>query len=594
MISFLHPWVLAGLVAAGIPILLHLIQRRQPPVVVFPAVRYLVDTTREHQRRLKLQNLLLLVIRTLLIVLVVLAAAGPTAPIRGAPGHSPAALVLILDNSLSSGAVVNGTSRLATFKSAAREILDRATPEDHLWLMLADGVLRRGDPAALKLLVDSAETASARLDLGLSLTQGQDVLATQQLPGELVLISDLQRTAITAADLRYPVLAIRPGDDPGGNLGIAAIDPGPQPWSQTGGRALVTVVGDSNVSLPLSVQLGERQPRQALAAAGATIPANLGGAASGWWPIRAELDPDELLADNIRIGVVRIAPVAGVRWDSTDRYVAAASEVLERAGRITRGQEVTVGGMAPGLTILLPPGDPAQLGAINRALAARGVGWQYGTLVTAAATTDSNPLLEQERVARRYTLEPTGSGRTGVIGTVGGAPWIVRTANVVLLGSRLDPEWTSLPLSAGFIPFMDALLNRIARGELTVSGGFPGAPIALPDLLTEVRQENRQWVVEGGAPFRPPETGIYFLLAGRDTIGALAVNVDPRESLLARAPDGTVRDLWHGVSFATPDEGPGQAFSLGVRTDLRGPALWAALLLALAEVILASVWRKTS
>jgi hypothetical protein len=108
------------LVAAGLPILLHLIQRRQPPVVVFPAVRYLVDTTREHQRRLKLQNWLLLLIRTLLIALVVLAAAGPSAPMRSAAGHSPAALVLILDNSLSSGAVVNGTSRLATFRAAAR------------------------------------------------------------------------------------------------------------------------------------------------------------------------------------------------------------------------------------------------------------------------------------------------------------------------------------------------------------------------------------------------------------------------------------------------------------------------------------------
>jgi hypothetical protein len=48
MISFLHPWLLAGLLAAGIPILLHLIARRQPPTVLFPAVRYLLATTQEH------------------------------------------------------------------------------------------------------------------------------------------------------------------------------------------------------------------------------------------------------------------------------------------------------------------------------------------------------------------------------------------------------------------------------------------------------------------------------------------------------------------------------------------------------------------
>ena len=62
--SFLHPWMLAGLAAAAIPIILHLIARRQPPTVVFPAVRYLLDTTREHQHRLRFRNLLLLLVRT--------------------------------------------------------------------------------------------------------------------------------------------------------------------------------------------------------------------------------------------------------------------------------------------------------------------------------------------------------------------------------------------------------------------------------------------------------------------------------------------------------------------------------------------------
>ncbi|MEP7325733.1 MAG: VWA domain-containing protein, partial [Gemmatimonadota bacterium] len=571
-----------------------LIQRRQPPVVVFPAVRYLVDTTREHQRRLKLHNWLLLLIRTLLIALLVLAAAGPTAPIKSAVGHSPAAMVLILDNSLSSGAVVNGTSRLATFKMAAREILDRATPEDHLWLMLGDGVLRGGDPGALRLLVDSATPSFTRLDLGQALAQAQEVLTTQRLPGEMVLITDLQRTAVTQVSVRVPLLTIRPEDDPSGNLGVAGIDAGPQPWSQGGGRALVSVVGDSNLSLPLTVRLGERPPRQALASAGAAIPVTLNTTLAGWWPVEAELDPDELLADNRRTGVVRVAPVARVSWDSTERFIAAACQVLERNGRISRGNEVAIGRITPGLTIVEPPEDPAQVGAVNRALAARGVGWQYGTLVAAPATSDSNALVDRERVARRYTLETTESGRTGVIATVGGAPWIVRTGSAVVLGSRLDPEWTGLPLSANFVPFMDALLNRIARGELTLSGGNPNEPIALPDLVTAVRQGARQWVVEGGAPFRPSDAGIYFLLAGRDTIGALAVNFDPRESVLARASDGSVRDLWRGASFASPAAGPKQAFSLGVRTDLRGPALWIALVLGLAEVGVASARRKAS
>ena len=594
MISFLHPWVLAGLLAAGVPILLHLIQRRQPPVVVFPAVRYLVDTTREHQKRLKLRNWLLLLIRTLLIVLLVLAAAGPTAPIKGAPGHSPAALVIVLDNSLSSGVVVNGTPRLASLRDAARNILDRSTPEDRLWVMLADGLPRRGDKEILRQLVDSAEAVPARLDLGTALRDAQAVLATQELPGEIVVITDLQATAVSAAEVTRPLLVLRPDGPVSKNLGIASIDPGAQPWSLAGSRVTVSVAGDSTLSIPVSIRLGDRPPRQALASVGLPTSAPLGGPSAGWWPVRADLDPDELLGDNERTGVVRIAPVAQVSWNSELKYLGAAAEVLYSNGRIGRGAEVTLGRLGPSFSVVEPPADPAELGAMNRSLEQRGVGWRFGRLVAASAVTDSGNLVGRERVEQRYTLEPVGSGRTGVMATVSGAPWIVRGAGIVLLGSRIDPAWTGLPLSAAFMPFMDALLNRISRGEVTLAGGFPLEPVSLPDQVTEVRLGDRSWRAEGGAPFRPGESGIHFLLAGQDTVGALAVNFDPRESILNRAPDDAVEDLWDHATIVTPEEGPARAFSLGIRSDLRGPLLWGALLLGLAEILLASVWRKAA
>ena len=70
MISFLQPLALLGLFAAAIPPLLHLISRRMPPVIPFPALRYLTETRRKHSRRLKLRNLLLLILRTLVIILI--------------------------------------------------------------------------------------------------------------------------------------------------------------------------------------------------------------------------------------------------------------------------------------------------------------------------------------------------------------------------------------------------------------------------------------------------------------------------------------------------------------------------------------------
>jgi hypothetical protein len=239
-----------------------------------------------------------------------------------------------------------------------------------------------------------------------------------------------------------------------------------------------------------------------------------------------------------------------------------------------------------------PPEDPAALGALNRALAARGVSWRYGSPAIEPATTDSGPLVGRVRVLRRYQLQTAQSGRTGILATVGGAPWLVRSGDVVLLGSRLDPAWTDLPVSAGFMPFMDALVNRLARGEVSLADGAPGDPVPLPDLVSDVRQGERDWRVEGGGVFRPGEPGAYYLLAGEDTVGAITANIDPRESLLAPATDAQARRLWRDARLVSLDEVGDAVFTSAARGDIRGAMLLAALLFALAETALASLWRR--
>jgi len=592
MIGFLHPWVLAGLVAAAIPLLLHLMARREPPTVVFPAVRYLITTTREHQRRLKLQHLLLLLLRTLLIAALVLAAAGPMLPRSGVAGHTPSALVLVVDNSPSSGAVVAGTARLAQIQAAARQVLARATPDDALWLITADGVPRRGDRQTLLDQVATLPVSSRRLDLGAALGVAGDVLKSETRPGEITLITDLQASAVSPAEVDVPLVVGRPDVPPPANVGIARLETGPQPWGSDGGRLTISLVGDSGGGTPVSARLGTRPPRQALARVGGAAVLAMPGVPSGWWSADAELDPDELRLDDRRVGVVRVAPVARVNWDSAGRYAAAACEVLETNRRIARGDEVTLGRLSRGSSIVQPPQDPAALGALNRALAARGVPWHYGAPLIEPAATDSGPLVGRVRVLRRYQLQTGQSGRTGVLATVGGAPWLVRSGDVVLVGSRLDPAWTDLPVSAGFMPFMDALVNRLARGEVSLADGAPGDPVPLPDLVSEVRQGEREWRVEGGGVFRPTEPGAYYLLAGEDTVGAISANIDPRESLLAPASDAQVRRLWRNARVVSLADAGDAVFSSAAHGDLRGPLLLAELVLALAEAALASLWRR--
>src|SRR5207247_9041329 len=109
-VTVLHPLAPAGRAAAASPALLDLLEGRVPPEAEFPALRYLSEAERQNARRLTLRHLLLLLLRTALIVLLALAAARPLFPTRASGGslHEPTALAVILDNSPSSGLVVDG------------------------------------------------------------------------------------------------------------------------------------------------------------------------------------------------------------------------------------------------------------------------------------------------------------------------------------------------------------------------------------------------------------------------------------------------------------------------------------------------------
>lgn len=589
--TFSTPWALAGLVLAGIPIILHLLARREPPTVVFPATRYLADATRLHQRRLQLEHLVLLVLRTLLIAALVLAAAGPRWPKSGIGAHPPAALVLILDNSLSSGAIQGGVPVLDGLVAAARAVFDRATPDDRLWLITADGIPRAGTADALAAQLDSVVASSRRLDLGAAVARASDIVAAQSLPGEIVVVSDLQRSALAGSVVTIPMTVLRPAEAPPANAGLSGMTVGAQPWGADGGTAGITVAGIGTAPRPVTVVAGNRPVRQLLIPVGGQGTQRITGLSAGWWTVEAELDPDELRTDDARRIAVRVAPAARVQWSAEDRFIATAADVLVQNGRIVPGGEVALGPVTAGASVVIPPRDPAQLGAVNRALAARGANWRFGDLTVLPTTTDSGAWIGRVGVARRYRLTFQGGAPTDVLVTAGGEPWMVRSGRLVLIASRLEPEWTTLPVSAGFVPFLDGVLNRASRGEGAQLSSAPGDAVAVPDRVTSVAQGDQRWPIEGGALFRPQHPSPHFLLAGSDTIGVLNVNPDPRESDLVRATDDEVRALWPEARIGEPDRAGALAFHAGATSDLRGLLLLAALLLGLAEVALASAVR---
>jgi hypothetical protein len=318
-----------------------------------------------------------------------------------------------------------------------------------------------------------------------------------------------------------------------------------------------------------------------------------------------ELEPDELRGDDRRWFAVRVAAPPAVRVEpgaDLGRFVTEALATLATGGQVRPGAQgaIRLGETAgPEGGVVFPPHDRLQLGAANRALDAVGAGWRFGPSVERADTVEAPdvPGLGGARVLRRYRLEPSGARvRSAVLARVGGEPWLVRSGRAVIVASRFVPEDTDLPLRAGFVPAMAALLVGVARGEEGVVVVAPGDAVALPEDVTGIGAGGDAAVRPPGAAVAAPvEPGVFPLLAGTDTVGALVVAPDPRESDLTRASDAEVARAFPGAKVrvaSTARAYAAERFAGAGRSDLAPWLLVAALLVLVAESLAAAGVRR--
>ncbi len=100
--SFAQPWFLLGALAALLPLLIHLFDRRRPRQVPFAALDFVLRSQRRTASRLKLKRLLLYLLRTLMLLAVPLALARPQwqAADAATSARGLAATAVVLDTSL--------------------------------------------------------------------------------------------------------------------------------------------------------------------------------------------------------------------------------------------------------------------------------------------------------------------------------------------------------------------------------------------------------------------------------------------------------------------------------------------------------------
>ena len=138
---FLTPLILLGLLAALIPIAIHLIRREKPPKLMFSTIRFLKKTSKKLILFQHLQQIFLLLLRSAVIILLVMAFARPliNQSVARLLDADPQSAVIMLDLSMS-------MQYQDTFAQAKQEALDLL------------GGMTAGDEVALIGFSDSAET----------------------------------------------------------------------------------------------------------------------------------------------------------------------------------------------------------------------------------------------------------------------------------------------------------------------------------------------------------------------------------------------------------------------------------------------------
>ena len=434
--SFLFPAALAMAVAVAIPLLLHL--RRTPTErrIAFPAVRYLRQAERSRSRALRLRDLLLMALRTGAIALTALAAAGPLAG-RGGPGeHPPTDVAIILDNSASTGRIVDDRIGFELLHEMALASVALAGTADRFWVYLTVGPpLALGvPPAEAAASLRRAGPTDGFGDVSLALERALRSLPAGNRKREAHLLSDLQATGfagLASPDSSSTDSSAPPASNPG------ALAPGervplliPVLSNLPDRNAAVTAARSSEGSsvtarVPVFVEVetarfsGEeaetaassagRPTRDPLQRDSARVRVDLDGttvdAVTGIWGekatvslppldagehyVRIELDPSGLRADDARHLTLRARDAPSVVLIGPEgSFLSAALESLREAGRTERGAQIVqileygpevAAGARPAAdasaVIYIPPEDPVELPRFNQTLAMASIPW---------------------------------------------------------------------------------------------------------------------------------------------------------------------------------------------------------------------------
>jgi len=657
--TFLNPLYLFGLLAAGIPIVIHLLTRRRPKRIPFSSVEFLREVNVAQLRRFRLREFLLLALRTLAIALLALALSKPA--LKGAvgpgAGQANSSVVLLIDRSASMGALEGKELLSARAQARARAVLESLDAGDEVQVIAFDAEPEAlfpqpsPDLARAGAAVASIEPRPFATDLDAAVGRGLAVLRqSARVNKELYVISDLQRaglpgaggaaaaTATAGADsgaalgaapsgLRFYVLplagALRPENlavtgarlrgAAGAASGYVQAQAGPASGLDDGAAVDVTVqsFGGAGGEVAVGVRSGGRELGRAFVPLGAgegraLVPLSARPDGGG----EAFLPEDALEIDNHRWfaagpgGRIRVALVEGGSRGVSP--LALALGAGQEAGRVDvvrlESGALTAGTLAGfdalvlndvaelgenslaavvdhargggGVAIILGPRASATfygarlfpaLGGLRVGDAPRLSGGGQWTLRLAApghpafegfAGRSGDPI-SQAAFRQAWPLSPGPSTRV-LARFAPDLPAMVEDGRLLVFASDVEGAWNDFPTRGAFLPLWIQSLTALAQGAasddlrpgqrftVAVPVGAQAADLRFVDPagravpLEQSLADGRRRLVS------PPLTqvGLHRLAVSGRPLRDVAVNLDPRESDLARLSPAEARARW--------------------------------------------------
>ena len=319
--TFLNPFLLLGLTAAAIPLIIHLFNFRRPRRVEFSSLAFLHELQKSTMQRVRIKQWLLLALRTLAIVFLVLAFARPT--ITGdftgkLGGRGRTSTAIVLDNSRSMMLRDGAGSYMEQARTIAATLVGAMESGDETYVIPTISTATRPvafqNAASATQSLLSVEAVDGEMSLSGSVARAVEILETSSNPNrEVYVLSDLQES--TFADSievgvpeSPPVFLLPVGTRTHENVSISDVEIISRILSV--GQVVrmeATLVnhGDRPVDdIVLSLYLDGERVSRATTSIGAreviTVPIAVTPRTSGWLGGQMEIEDEDFQYDDVR------------------------------------------------------------------------------------------------------------------------------------------------------------------------------------------------------------------------------------------------------------------------------------------------------